>query len=167
MTFTSHKYYYPKKSNSIPISIFIYNFARHRFHHLPIHIKSISVTDYSSTFVFSDLPSVLPANRYKSAVAQLTTSCIMEFFTPVICNAFIHFNWPHSHSKNGHCFYTMPIDWGIPTFSLSLLLYIKYPIWNSVNITIFFMIIMQQKGMSINSTDTPTRTLLLFTSATS
>ena len=109
MTFTSHKYYYPKKSNSIPISIFIYNFACHRFHHLPIHIKSISVTDYSSTFVFSDLTSVLPANRYKSAVAQLTTSCIMEFFTPVICNAFIHFNWPHSHSKNGHCFYTMPI----------------------------------------------------------
>lgn len=99
MTFTSHIYYCPKMSRSIPISIFIYNFACHRFHHLPIHIKSISVTDFSSKFVFSDLPSVLPANRYKSAVAQLTTSCIMEFFTPVICNAFIHFNWPHSHSK--------------------------------------------------------------------
>lgn len=107
MAFTSHIYYCPKKSSSIPI--FIYNFTCHKSHHLPIHIKSISVTDYSSTFVFSDLPSVLPANRYKATVTQLTTSCIMEFFTPVICDAFIHFNWPHNHSKNGHCCYAMPI----------------------------------------------------------
>lgn len=75
MTFTSHKYYYPKKSNSIPISIFIYNFACHRFHHLPIHIKSISVTDYSSKFVFSDLPSAFHLSCHLISHLTFHQSC--------------------------------------------------------------------------------------------